>query len=51
MEFTELVDEIVTRVTARMAEQTPAVPSGKPKLLVLTPDQRCAHYFSHGAVR
>ena len=52
MEFTELVDEIVARVMARMAEQTPAASSGKPKLLVLTPDHGtlCHETLEHKAL-
>ena len=52
MEFTELVDEIVARVMDRMAEQTPAVSSGKPKLLVLTPDHGtlCHETLEHEAL-
>ncbi|MGO5115773.1 hypothetical protein ACTQ33_12215 [Candidatus Avoscillospira sp. LCP25S3_F1] len=52
MEFTELVDEIVARVMSRMTEQASTAPSGKPKLLVLTPEHGtlCHEALEHEAL-
>lgn len=52
MEFNQLVDEIVARVTARMAQQEATPDSGKPKLLILTPEHGtlCHEALEHKAL-